>query len=96
MANKKQLTYEERLKQSASEKEQANVKFDVADAKLEIKGERNKTERKVAQLERELEDAKSSKKFDLARILQAKADYDAWTKRLADLNEIEKELGLES
>ena len=64
------MNYSERLLQSKNQKEEAEVKYAVEDAKLQLQSDLLSTKKKVSALEKELDDLKSASPLDANKIIK--------------------------
>ena len=91
-AENTQLTYQQRLQQSSSEKDSEEILFKVQEAKLQLKSDRLETQRRIANKVRELNKAKTTFPFSSSDIVMLQNDLNSLRKGLEALDELEAEL----
>ena len=86
------MTYLQRISQGTEEKKQQQLLHSAKQAELQAQADILETQSKVAQLQQELEDLKSSSKLSLPKIIEKQVELASYQEGLAHLEELVKEL----
>ena len=86
------MTYLQRISQGSEEKKQQQLVNTAERAKLQAQADILETRSKVAQLQSELEDLKSSSKLSLPKIVEKQGELDSYVQGLQILENLFAEL----
>ena len=86
------MKYEQRIKKTEQEKLELEDQFLVEDAEAELSASKRETQRSLMNAKRDLEELKSSRKFDLQAILEKQQVVYELENGVEALEELHKEL----